>query len=102
MVCDSLFLLAICIAKKLYLKSKVLNSSIARIRIKKYSRFYNTVQVGSQKYRRILKKKSYLTCSQIWLNVPVVHHHFGYNTKLPKKNHWYVTACSQAQGTINT
>jgi hypothetical protein len=28
---------------------------------------------------------SYLACSQIWLNYPADHCHFGYNTKLPKK-----------------
>jgi hypothetical protein len=29
---------------------------------------------------------SYLACSQIWLNLPVDHCHFGYNSALPKKN----------------
>ncbi len=27
---------------------------------------------------------SYLVCSQIWLKIPMDHHHFGYKTKLPK------------------
>jgi hypothetical protein len=46
------------------------------------------VQVSSQKYRRIFLQKVFsdLACSQIWLHLPVNHHHFGYNTNLPKKN----------------
>jgi hypothetical protein len=46
------------------------------------------VQEGSQKYKinDVLKKLlSGLACSQIWLNLPLDHCHFGYNTKLPKK-----------------
>jgi hypothetical protein len=37
---------------------------------------------------------SYLACSQIWLNLPVDHCHFGYSTKLPtKKKNTTTTAC---------
>jgi hypothetical protein len=45
------------------------------------------VQIGKQKYRRMFLKNllSYLACGQNWLNLPVDHHHFGYNTKLGKK-----------------
>jgi hypothetical protein len=46
------------------------------------------VQVGSQKYRNIYLKFSlwYLCCSQNWLNIPVDHRHFGYNSKFtPQK-----------------
>jgi hypothetical protein len=35
---------------------------------------------------------SYLASSQIWLNLPVDHCHFGYSTKLPKtkkKKHFH-------------
>ncbi len=41
--------------------------------------------VGSLKYRRMFFQilLSYLACSQIWLNLHVNHHHFGYKTKLP-------------------
>jgi hypothetical protein len=28
-----------------------------------------------------------LSCSQIWLNLPVDHCHFGYNHKIGKKKH---------------
>ncbi len=43
------------------------------------------VQVGSQKYRSFKFLLSYLVCSQIGSKLPVDHHHFGYNTKLPHK-----------------
>jgi hypothetical protein len=45
------------------------------------------VKVGSQKHRRMFLKKLvlYLACSQIWLNLPEDHHHFGYNTKFTQK-----------------
>jgi hypothetical protein len=46
-------------------------------------------KVGPQKYRKIYFKiiLSYLSCSQVWLNLPVEdHRHFGYNTKLTPKN----------------
>jgi hypothetical protein len=45
------------------------------------------VQVSSQKYRRNFSTKIFsdLACSQIWLHLPVNHHHFGYNTNLRKK-----------------
>jgi len=36
----------------------------------------------------------YFSCSQIWLNLLVDHHLFGYNTKLPptqKKKHYAAT-----------
>jgi hypothetical protein len=46
------------------------------------------VQVGSQKiegcFINILF--SYLAFSQTWLNLPMDHRHFGYITKLKKKN----------------
>jgi hypothetical protein len=47
------------------------------------------VQVGSQKYRRMFLKilLSHLSCSQIWLNLLVDRHHYGYITKLTKKKH---------------
>ncbi len=39
------------------------------------------LQVGTQKYQRMLKiLLSCLACSQIWLNLPVDDHHFGYIT----------------------
>jgi len=46
------------------------------------------VQVSSQTYRRIYLQKIFsdFACSQIWLHIPVNHHHFGYNTNLPKEN----------------
>ncbi len=51
------------------------------------TRFLYTVQVGSKNYRRVFQDIyfSYLTCKQIWLNLPVDHHHVGYNRRLPKK-----------------
>jgi len=46
------------------------------------------VQVGSQKYRKMFKHSIFLFLdyNQIWLNLHVDHHHFGYITKLTKKN----------------
>jgi hypothetical protein len=32
------------------------------------------------------EKESDVACSQIWLNLPADHHHFGYITKLTKRN----------------
>jgi hypothetical protein len=49
------------------------------------------IQLFSQAKKSLIKNNkfvliSYLTCSQIWLNLLVNHHHFGYITKLtPKK-----------------
>jgi hypothetical protein len=44
------------------------------------------VQVSSQKYKRMFLRNllSYLAFSQIWLNLPVDHSHFGCNTKIAK------------------
>jgi len=41
----------------------------------------------SQKYKKTFLKMSlsHVTCSQIWLNLPMGHHHFGYITKLTGK-----------------
>jgi hypothetical protein len=48
------------------------------------------VEVCSQKYYRKVFKIifSNLACSQIWLNLLVDHHHFGFNTKLTQTKHW--------------
>jgi hypothetical protein len=45
------------------------------------------VTVRSQKYKRTFKKMSlsHLAYSQIWLNLPMDHHHFGYITKFTGK-----------------
>jgi hypothetical protein len=43
------------------------------------------VQVDIQKIETCLKL-SYLACSQSWLNFPMDYHHFGYITKLTKKD----------------
>jgi hypothetical protein len=46
------------------------------------------VIVCSQKYINGHFKKmslSHVACSQIWLNLPMDHHHFGYITKLTGK-----------------
>jgi hypothetical protein len=45
------------------------------------------VQVGSQKYRSMLKKKllSYLACNQNWLNISMDHCHFEYTRKWTQK-----------------
>jgi hypothetical protein len=41
------------------------------------------VTVCRQKYKRTFLKMSlsHVACSQIWLNLPMDHHHFGYITK---------------------
>jgi hypothetical protein len=45
------------------------------------------VQVGSQKYRRVLKEKllSYLACNQNWLNISMDDCHFNYTRKWTQK-----------------
>jgi hypothetical protein len=45
------------------------------------------VQLCSQKHKRIFSEFlfSYISCSQIWLNI-FVDNHFGYIKKLKKKN----------------
>jgi hypothetical protein len=85
------------IAKMLYKKLKVLKScaffEIFRDfqqpaldkNLRKIATFLYMVQVCNQKYIKDIfhKKKSYLACNQIWLNLLVDDHHFGYNTQLP-------------------
>ncbi len=52
------------------------------------------VQVGSQQYRKMCKSFSfsYLSCGQIWLNLPKDDCHFGYITKLTGKI-LYISLC---------
>jgi hypothetical protein len=73
-----------------------LRFSIARTRQnnKKLPRLLYMVQVGSQKYRRMSKFFSflYLSCGQIWLNLPKDDCHFGYITKLTGKI-LYISLC---------
>jgi hypothetical protein len=47
--------------------------------------FINSSSKFSQNNKNIyyIKILSYLAFSQIWLNLPLYHRHFGYNTKLP-------------------
>jgi hypothetical protein len=55
---------------------------------KKICEISNVLQLGSQKYGKMFKKKillSYRIHSQIWLNLPMVNHYFGYITKFTKK-----------------
>jgi hypothetical protein len=44
------------------------------------------VQVSSQNKIKgcLIFEVSYFACSQIWLNLPMDDHHFGYITKLTK------------------
>jgi hypothetical protein len=48
---------------------------------------------SSQKYRRNFFTKIFsdLACSQIWLHLPVNHHHFGCNTNLRRKKKHLIT-----------
>jgi hypothetical protein len=48
---------------------------------------YLKVQISSKKIKMMFEKKlfSYLSCGQIWLNLPMVHCHLNYNTKLTNK-----------------
>jgi hypothetical protein len=41
--------------------------------------------LGNNIYERLKNLLSFLACSQIWLNLPVDHSHFGYITKLTPK-----------------
>ncbi len=83
------------IAKKLYwkLSAKIksfLRFSIVRIqpKFKKICQIFTHVQVCGQKYKKMFLKLYFhiLACSQIWLNLHVDHQHFGYITKLTKRN----------------
>ncbi len=64
--------------------------SIVRIqpKFKKICQIFTHVQVCGQKYRKMFLKLYFhiLACSQIWLNLHVDHQHFGYITKLTKRN----------------
>ncbi len=53
----------------------------------KIARFLYVAQSGSKYIEEFFKIKLLpcLNFSQIWLNLPVDHHHFGYNTKLQKR-----------------
>jgi hypothetical protein len=47
------------------------------------------VQIDSEKYIRMLKLffLSYLTCGQIWLNLPMDDYHFVTSQDWPQKKH---------------
>jgi hypothetical protein len=54
------------------------------------------VWLGNQKYKKkVFKNFTFIfSGSQIWLNLPMHHHHFGYNTKLtPHKKKKKKTHC---------
>ncbi len=77
-------------------------AKFAKFWIKKNStspKSYDNLQKVAKEYRRILffffflVLPSYLVCSQIWLNYFLDDCHFGYITKILKRNH--VDVCVQ-------
>ncbi len=73
-------------------KLKVLKPFVFEIfllspKVKKITKSFHTVQVGSPKNKGYVHQNlpSYLASSHIWLNLPVDHCHFGYIIKLNQK-----------------
>jgi hypothetical protein len=52
-----------------------------------FARFLYRFKLRAKNYRRMFKRMCLhiITCSQIWLNLPMDYRHFGYITKLTKK-----------------
>ncbi len=50
------------------------------------------VQIGSQKHRTMCFFIITFIFSLFWLNLPMDHHHFGYNTKLTPKKYCFIVA----------
>ncbi len=47
----------------------------------------HVTKIHNKREREITdEKESDVACSQIWQNLPADHHHFGYITKLTKRN----------------
>jgi hypothetical protein len=56
---------------------------------------------SSQNIKRFLNfLLSYLLCSQIWLNLVVGDHQFGYITKLKNKKTWLHTPISSSHSNV--